>query len=196
MRYQNTEFVLSAASPKDFIADGRPQVLFAGKSNVGKSSTLNSLLSRRKIARVSATPGKTVFVNYFLVDTALYFVDLPGYGYAAVSKAEQRRFSELMSDFFSDTSAFSLGIQIVDIRHKPTALDCEMSALFLSLDIPFFVIANKQDKIKNSQVPVQIDLIRETLLLPETVPVFPFSAEKNSGKEAVLAEISRICDVG
>jgi len=195
MRYQNTEFLLSAASSKDFISDGRKQVLFAGKSNVGKSSTLNCLLSRRKIARVSATPGKTVFVNYFLVDNTLYFVDLPGYGYAAVSKAEQKRFSDLMADFFVDTSAFTLGIQIVDIRHKPTVLDCEMSALFLSLNIPFVVIANKSDKIKNSQIEAQVDLVRETLLLPETVPVFPFSAEKNTGKEQVLAEISRVCGI-
>ena len=117
---QKAEFILSAASPKDFIRDELPQVAFAGRSNVGKSSVINRLLNRKNLARVGAAPGKTTHINYFNIDGAFYLVDLPGYGYAKVSKGERDRWGKLMESYFADRSQMTLGVMIVDSRHKPT----------------------------------------------------------------------------
>ena len=136
----NAEFLRSAVKESDFPHDPLPQIVFAGKSNVGKSSVINKLLNRKNFARVSAQPGKTIHINYFTIDKAMYLVDLPGYGYARVSEAEQ----------------------------------------------PWVIIANKLDKIKKSQLEGNIAEIRQTLLLPEEVPVIPFSAEKGFGRDEVL----------
>lgn len=188
LNLHNAEFIRSAVSEDDFFFDGMPQIVFAGKSNVGKSSVINKLLNRKNFARVSAQPGKTVHINYFSIDQQAYFVDLPGYGYAKVSKAEQRRWGELMQIYF-ETGLLSLGIQIVDIRHKPTKDDEIMADWFRMSGQPWVIVANKLDKIKKSQVSDCIAVIRQTLLLPEEVPVVPFSAEKGDGRDEVLAYI-------
>ncbi len=184
----NVEFLRSAVKESDFPADTLPQIVFAGKSNVGKSSVINKLLGRKNFARVSAQPGKTVHINYFVIDKQLYLVDLPGYGYARVSKAEQQRWGELMELYFAK-GLLTLGIQIVDIRHKPTRDDVTMADWFRASDRPWVVIANKLDKIKKSQREDNLAVIRQTLLLPEEVPVIPFSAEKGDGRDEVLALI-------
>lgn len=184
----NVEFLRSAVKESDFPADTLPQIVFAGKSNVGKSSVINKLLGRKNFARVSAQPGKTVHINYFVIDKQLYLVDLPGYGYARVSKAEQQRWGELMELYFAK-GLLTLGIQIVDIRHKPTRDDVTMADWFRASDRPWVVIANKLDKIKKSQLEGNLAVIRQTLLLPEEVPVIPFSAEKGDGRDEVLALI-------
>ena len=184
----NVEFLRSAVKESDFPADTLPQIVFAGKSNVGKSSVINKLLGRKNFARVSAQPGKTVHINYFVIDKQLYLVDLPGYGYARVSKAEQQRWGELMELYFAK-GLLTLGIQIVDIRHKPTRDDVTMVDWFRASDRPWVVIANKLDKIKKSQREDNLAVIRQTLLLPEEVPVIPFSAEKGDGRDEVLALI-------
>ena len=183
---QNAEFVLSAASLKDCPRDGLPQIAFAGRSNVGKSSVINRLLTRKNLARVGSAPGKTTHINYFRIDNKLYFVDLPGYGYAKVSKQERARWGKLIEQWFADTSLLTLGIQLVDLRHKPTADDCNMVNWFLNSGKPFVVVANKHDKIKKSQWEPNLALIRETLKLPEDVPIISFSAEKGLGKEELL----------
>ena len=184
----NVEFLRSAVKESDFPADTLPQIVFAGKSNVGKSSVINKLLGRKNFARVSAQPGKTVHINYFVIDKQLYLVDLPGYGYGGVSKAEQQRWGELMELYFAK-GLLTLGIQIVDIRHKPTRDDVTMADWFRASDRPWVVIANKLDKIKKSQREDNLAVIRQTLLLPEEVPVIPFSAEKGDGRDGVLALI-------
>lgn len=184
----NVEFLRSAVKESDFPADTLPQIVFAGKSNVGKSSVINKLLGRKNFARVSAQPGKTVHINYFVIDKQLYLVDLPGYGYARVSKAEQQRWGELMETYFAE-GLLTLGIQIVDIRHKPTRDDVTMADWFRASGQPWVVIANKLDKIKKSQREDNLAVIRQTLLLPEEVPVIPFSAEKGDGRDEVLALI-------
>ena len=184
----NVEFLRSAVKESDFPADTLPQIVFAGKSNVGKSSVINKLLGRKNFARVSAQPGKTVHINYFVIDKQLYLVDLPGYGYARVSKAEQQRWGELMELYFAK-GLLTLGIQIVDIRHKPTRDDVTMADWFRASDRPWVVIANKLDKIKKSQREDNLAVIRQTLLLPEEVAVIPFSAEKGDGRDEVLALI-------
>lgn len=182
-------FVKSAASKSDFIRDGKPCIVFAGKSNVGKSSVINRLLNRKNFARVGSHPGKTVHVNYFDIDGACYFVDLPGYGYAAVSKAERDRWGRLMESYFAESERITLGVHIVDARHKPTGDDITMSEWFKSSQGPFVVVANKTDKLSKSAVEPNLAVIRETLQLGDEVKIIPFSAEKGSGRNELLSEI-------
>ena len=188
---QKAEFVLSAVSPKNFLEDGLPQVAFAGRSNVGKSSVINRLLNRKNFARVGAAPGKTIHINYFKIDGAFYLVDLPGYGYAKVSKAERDRWGKLMEDYFARPDLLTLGVMIVDSRHKPTADDCTMAQWFRDTGCPLIVVANKLDKLKKSEMEPNLQRIRETLQLPEEVPVIPFSAEKGTGREELVRLLLR-----
>ena len=189
VNWNMAQFVRSAAKPSDFPRDGLPQVVFAGRSNVGKSSVINRLLNRKNFARVGSAPGKTTHINYFLIDQKLYLVDLPGYGYAKVSKQERDRWGRLIEAWFADTQRMALGILIVDARHKPTADDCTMAQVFLSAEKPFLVVANKLDKLKKSEVEGNMVLIRETLALPDKIPLIRFSAEKGEGKGELLGQI-------
>ena len=189
LNVNKADFVKSAAAAGQFIHSSVPKVAFAGKSNVGKSSVINRMLNRKNFARVGAQPGKTVHVNYFLIDGKLYFVDLPGYGYAKVSQAEKERWGKLMEDFFADPGTFDLGVMIVDARHKPTADDITMAEWFQNGGCRLAVVANKLDKLKKSEIEPNLALIRETLGLSEEVPLIPFSAEKGQGREQLLAEI-------
>ena len=191
VNWNMAEFVRSAAKPADFPRDGLPQAVFAGRSNVGKSSAINRLLNRKNFARVGSAPGKTTHINYFLIDKKLYLVDLPGYGYAKVSKQERDRWGKLIEAWFADTDRMALGILIVDARHKPTADDCTMAQVFLDSGKPFAVAANKLDKLKNSEIEGNLLRIRETLDLPEAVSVIPFSAEKGEGKVQLSGEIMK-----
>ena len=189
VNWNMAEFVRSAAKPADFPRDGLPQVVFAGRSNVGKSSAINRLLGRKNFARVGSAPGKTTHINYFLIDKKLYLVDLPGYGYAKVSKQERDRWGRLIEAWFADTGRMALGILIVDARHRPTADDCTMAQVFLSAGKPFIVAANKLDKLKKSEIEGNLLRIRETLDLPEAASVIPFSAEKGEGRSQLSGEI-------
>ena len=191
LNVNRAEFVKSAAAPAQFIGSSIPAVAFAGKSNVGKSSVINRLLNRKNFARVGAAPGKTIHVNYFLIDGRLYLIDLPGYGYAKVSQAERERWGKLMEDFFA-AGLFQLGVMIVDARHKPTADDVTMAEWFKSAPGKFVVVANKLDKLKKSEIEPNMKLIRETLALSEDVLLIPFSAEKGQGRETLLAEIEKL----
>ena len=188
MNLQLVEFLISAASPKDFPKARLPEIAFAGKSNVGKSSVINRLLQRKNFARVGEKPGKTIHVNYFTVDKTAYFVDLPGYGFAKVSQAEKDRWGRLMEDYFA-ANRIDLGILIVDARHAPTNNDITMARWFLDSGCPFVVVANKQDKLKKSEMVPNLQTIREDLELPEECPVIPFSAEKGQGREELLKYI-------
>lgn len=189
INWNMAEFIRSAAKPADFPRDGLPQVVFAGRSNVGKSSVINRLLNRKNFARVGSAPGKTTHINYFLIEKKLYLVDLPGYGYAKVSKQERDRWGRLIEAWFADRSRMAVGVLIVDARHKPTADDCTMAQVFLSAEKPFLVLANKLDKLKKSEIEGNLLRIRETLDLPETAVVIPFSAEKGEGKAELIREI-------
>ena len=196
LNLHNAEFIRSAVKQSDFPDDNLSQIVFAGKSNVGKSSTINKLLGRKNFARVGNQPGKTVHINFFEIDKKAYFVDLPGYGYAKVSKSERDRWGKLIDTYFA-SGLITLGIQIVDMRHKPTKDDQTMARWFLGTEMPFIVIANKLDKLrKKSEREENIKVIRETLLLPDDVPVIAFSAEKGDGKEEVLEIIQRAAEIG
>ena len=163
------QFVRSAAKPADFPRDGLPQV--------------------------GSAPGKTTHINYFSVDQKLYLVDLPGYGYAKVSKQERDRWGRLIEAWFSDTDRMALGILVVDARHKPTADDCMMAQVFLSSGKPFLVVANKLDKLKKSEINGNQQLIRETLALSDSIPLILFSAERGEGKEELLGKIKHYLEV-
>ncbi len=189
LNLQKTEFIRSAAGPKDFPRDGLPQVVFSGRSNVGKSSVINKVLLRKNFARVGSAPGKTVHINYFLIDKQLYLVDLPGYGYAKVSKSEKDRWGKLIESWFNDPSLMTLGVMIVDARHKPSVDDCIMAEWFKQSGKPFLVVANKLDKIKKSEIESNMALIRQTLEIEDDVKIIPFSAEKGEGRQELLGEI-------
>ena len=189
LNVNNAEFIRSAAKAADFPRDRLPQVVFAGRSNVGKSSVINRLLNRKNFARVGSAPGKTTHINYFLIDKKLYLVDLPGYGYAKVSQAEKAGWGRLIESCFPDTSLMTLGILIVDARHKPTADDCTMAEWFKVSGRPFAVVANKLDKLKKSEIEPNLQRVRDTLELPDEVNVIPFSAEKGEGRAELLGLI-------
>ena len=185
MNLQKVEFLISAASTKDFPKTRLPEIAFAGKSNVGKSSVINRLLQRKNFARVGEKPGKTIHVNYFTVDSKCYFVDLPGYGFAKVSAKEKERWGKLMEDYFA-ASRIDLGVLIVDYRHPPTNNDITMANWFLESGCPFVVVANKMDKLKKSELEPNLKTIREDLNLPEKCPIIPFSAEKGNGRDELI----------
>ncbi len=185
MNLNNVKFCISAASTKDFPTERKPEIAFAGKSNVGKSSVINRVLNRKNFARVGEKPGKTVHINYFSVDDKCYFVDLPGYGFAKVSQAEKDRWGKLMEAYFA-SQRIDLGIMIVDARHAPTNNDITMANWFLDSDCPFIVVANKLDKVKKSQIEGNLQTIRRDLELPESCRVIPFSAEKGTGREDLI----------
>ncbi len=185
MNLQNAEFVTSCAEASSLIRDGLPQIVFAGRSNVGKSSVINCLLRRKNFARVGSQPGKTIHINYFRIDRAAYFVDLPGYGYAQVAQAERARWARLIEAYFA-ADLITFGVMIVDARHKPTANDETMAACFRDAGQPFVVVANKLDKLRAREIEPNLAQISEVLALPTSVPVIPFSAEKGTGRDALL----------
>ena len=190
MNLNNAEFIRSAAAAADFPRDGLPQIIFAGKSNVGKSSVINKVLNRKNFARVGQSPGKTTHINFFLIDKKVYFTDLPGYGYAKVSQAERARWGRLIETYFNKTGVISLGIMIVDHRHKPTKDDMVMATWFKETGMPFVIVANKHDKLKNSEIEPNRELIRQTLELDDDTPIISFSAEKGTGREDLMRYIN------
>ena len=193
MNFNNVEFLISAAAPRQFPSNRLPEIAFAGKSNVGKSSVINRILNRKNFARVGDKPGKTIHVNYFTVDKKCYFVDLPGYGYAKVSQSEKDRWGKLMEDYFA-AGRIDLGILIVDARHAPTNNDITMARWFLDSGCPFVVVANKLDKLKKSEIEPNLQTIRNDLELPEECPVVPFSAEKGTGKDELVKKILTVAE--
>mgnify|MGYP004580509511 FL=1 len=190
INFNKAEFVLSATAPAQFVHDGLPQLAFAGRSNVGKSSVINCLVNRKNFARVGATPGKTTQINYFRIDKRLYLVDLPGYGYAKVSQAERDRWGRLMENYFQSAGLIDLGVLIVDARHKPTGDDVTMREWFRQIGCPMVVVANKLDKLKKSEIEPNLALIRETLDLGGEDVLVPFSAEKGEGKNTLITALA------
>ncbi len=194
VNFNRVDFVLSATTPSAFIKDGLPQIAFAGRSNVGKSSVINSIVNRRNFARVGASPGKTTQINYFKVGGGLaYLVDLPGYGYAKVSKAERDRWGKLMENYFA-SGLISWGVMIVDARHKPTADDITMANWFIQSGCPLIVVANKLDKLKKSEMEPNLTCIYETLELREEDYLIPYSAEKGTGRDDLLELLSAVIE--
>lgn len=185
MNFNNVDFLISAAATKDFPKERLPEIAFAGKSNVGKSSVINRILQRKNFARVGEKPGKTIHVNYFTIDKKCYFVDLPGYGFAKVSQSEKDRWAKLMESYFA-AGRIDLGVMIVDARHAPTNNDITMANWFIESGCPFVVVANKLDKLGKTQIAPNLQVIREDLSLPDDCVIVPFSAEKGTGREELV----------
>ena len=191
MNLHNAEFIRSCVSVAECPKDALPQIAFAGKSNVGKSSVINCLLRRKNFARVGESPGKTTHINFFCIDKALYLVDLPGYGYAKVPLREKERWAKLMEQYFAADDTITRGVLLVDARHKPTENDVIMANWFLGSGKPFVVAANKMDKLKKSEVEPNLACIRQTLGLPDSVELIPFSAQSGTGRDALLGFITQ-----
>ena len=193
MNYNNVVFETSFGKASQLTQSDLVEIAFAGRSNVGKSSLINKIFNRRNLARVSAVPGKTATINFFRLEN-VRFADLPGYGYAKVSRSEKERWARLMETYFQrEADAITTGVLIVDIRHKPTANDLVMHDWFRQTGCPEIVVANKLDKLKKSQVEPALELIRETLELTERDTLIPFSAEKGSGKDELLRLLVDAC---
>jgi GTP-binding protein len=187
----SAEFVKSAMAPAHWIADGRPEVAFLGRSNVGKSSLINSLLLRKGLARTSNTPGRTQSINYFLINYSFYFVDLPGYGYAKVSKTMRADWGKMAERYLSKPDGLVLCIQLVDSRHPPTALDLQLNDWLFVNEKPSIVVATKADKLSRNQLSKQL---KESGELLGGRPIIPYSSETGLGRDLVWSEIQRSTD--
>lgn len=188
MNFNKAEFQFAAGKSSQLPESTMPEVVFSGRSNVGKSSLINKLVNRKALARVSATPGKTATINFFKVDK-FHLVDLPGYGYAKVSKAEKNRWSELMEGYFNQQRNFALVIQIIDMRHAPSKDDMQMIEYLHSCGFPFIIILTKKDKLKKTQQLKRLEELKEELIDYCDVRMFPFSALTGEGVEEIRAYI-------
>jgi len=183
MKVTQAEFTISAVAPKQYPAENLPEIALAGRSNVGKSSFINKMINRKALARTSSKPGKTQTLNYYFINEFFYFVDVPGYGYAKVSKTEREAWGKMMETYFSEREPLRATILVVDIRHKPTNDDVMMYDFLKHYQIPVIIIATKLDKIKKGQVNKQLKLIKETLAVEPGDQVIAFSSETAQGKE-------------
>ena len=192
MQVKRADFITSMKDYGEFATKGCPEVAFAGKSNVGKSSMINKLTNRGKLARTSATPGKTRLINVFQINQEINFIDLPGYGFAKVSKAEKESWGKMMQNYFATTEDLCHVFHLVDIRHEPTSEDREMNLFLRQAGIPFTVIATKADKISRGARMKHIAPICRALAV-QPWQVIPFSSEDGSGREDILAKIEEVC---
>ena len=191
MNYQKVEFKLSAAKANQFPRDGVPQIAFAGKSNVGKSSVINRVLQRKNLAYVGSSPGKTIHINYFLVDNTAYLVDLPGYGYAKVAKREKHRWSELIEGYFQAERNVGLVFLLVDMRHPPTTLDLDMMDYLMKTEYPFVIVLTKSDKLSKRQREERLEALQQELPC-ENVTVIPVSSQTGEGIDTLREILDEI----
>ena len=192
MKILTAEFVKSALQLAHCPKDMRPEIAFVGRSNVGKSSLLNTILGRKGLAKVSKSPGKTRTLNFFDINGACYFVDLPGYGYAKTAPSLKREWSKSLTDYLQQRKQLKLVIQLVDARHKPTEKDHDMVELLMEAEKPTLVVATKVDKLKQGE-RIRLDAaLREALMLDEESMIIPFSSLSGEGKDAVLRVIQGV----
>ncbi len=193
MNFHNASFKAAYGTPSQLPPSTLPEVSFAGRSNVGKSSLLNKLMYHKSLAKVSQTPGKTATINFYDVD-GFDFVDLPGYGYAKVSKKELARWSKLIEGYFNQARVFALVVSLIDIRHDPSALDRHMVDFLKDSGLPFAIALTKADKLSKQQTGKQRRLIEATLDLDKNVPVIATSAENNTGINELRTLITQSID--
>jgi len=188
----NTSLAITVGAQRQFIRDPRPQVALSGRSNVGKSSLINTLLGRKSLARVSSAPGKTITINFFDVDKKLFLVDLPGYGYAKRSKDSKRVWSTLTEDYFvknPSADALKLVIQLIDIRTGPTDDDVLMINWMIDMGVPFIVVATKTDKLSKKQLTEAIESIHNEYFNGTGIEILPFSSVTREGKDELWKKI-------
>ncbi len=191
MQVKNPKFEISAVSPKQYPTNELPEIVLVGKSNVGKSSFINTMINRKSLARTSSEPGKTRQINFYNIDEKFYFVDLPGYGYSKMSKQEQDRVGKFTEDYLVKRNSISCIIFLIDIRHKPTENDKLMYNYVKKSNLPFIVLANKADKIAQTKVSSYIDDLKKELGISFSI-ILPFSSERKIYKDAVWEKIEEI----
>lgn len=190
INFNKAEFTAAAGTSSQLLESNKPEVIFSGRSNVGKSSLINKLVNRKALARVSATPGKTATINFFDVDK-FCLVDLPGYGYAKVSHSERDRWAELMEGYFAQERSFCLVVQIVDMRHPPTQDDMNMIDFLYNNGFDFIIVLTKKDKLKKTAQKQNLERLNEILQDYEGIELYPFSALNGEGTEEIREAISR-----
>ncbi|MCA0969903.1 ribosome biogenesis GTP-binding protein YihA/YsxC [Halobacillus litoralis] len=183
MKVNSADIVISAASQKQYPKQLIPEIALAGRSNVGKSSFINKMIQRKNLARTSSKPGKTQTLNFYIINDQFHFVDVPGYGYAKVSKTERAKWGKMMEEYFAEREQLRATALIIDVRHKPTEDDVLMYDYLKHFGMPVMVIATKLDKIKKGQRQKQLKMIRETLEIEEEDDLIPFSSETGEGKD-------------
>ncbi len=178
MLVKNPKFEISAVSPKQYPKQGLPEIVLVGKSNVGKSSFVNTMINRKKLARTSSEPGKTRQINFYNIDETFYFVDLPGYGYSKMSKKEQEQVGKFIEEYLFNRKEIALIIFLVDIRHKPTDNDKLMYNYIISSGLPFIILANKADKIAITKVDGAVSELQKHINPIGDITTLPFSSER------------------
>ena len=193
MNYNKVEFEAAFGTLKQIPQSDLPEIVFAGRSNVGKSSMLNRIFNRKNLARVSSMPGKTITINFFKVENDVRIVDLPGYGYAKVAKGEKRRWAEMMEGYFQSPRNIKLVVQLVDMRHKPSEDDYIMMRFLQDADLPFIVAATKSDKLNKTQYNERKNALREELAeFGDNIIILPFSSEKGEGTDELKKIIESV----
>ena len=194
MKIVKSDLDTVAVKPSQYPPDNMKEIAFAGRSNVGKSSLLNLITGRKKLARVSGSPGKTRTINFYIINDEFRIVDLPGYGYAKVSKSMSETWGDMMETYFQKREGLKKVVQLVDIRHKPSAQDVQMYNYLKHYGLDGIVVCTKADKVSRNEAQKNIALIRKTLELSKEDKVIPVSSLKKTGCEDLLAEIERILE--
>lgn len=196
MKITAAKYIISAVGPKQYPETGYPEIAMAGRSNVGKSSLINSLCGRKALARTSAHPGKTQTLNFYEINGFFHLVDLPGYGYAKVSQTRRQEWSDFISRYLKERDKIIMVLHLIDLRHEPMKNDREMSEWLRQLDIPYVVLCTKTDKISRGRRAAHLTAIRKGLKLDGTVPVIAYSSETGEGREEVWREIGGQLEAG
>jgi GTP-binding protein len=192
MKVTSAEIIISAVKPEQYPENDLPEFALAGRSNVGKSSFINKMINRKNLARTSSKPGKTQTLNFFLINESLYFVDVPGYGFAKVSKKEREAWGKMIETYLTTRKQLRAVVLIVDLRHAPTSDDVMMYEFLKHYEIPTVIIATKADKIPKGKWQKHVKVVRETLNVVEGDPVIVFSSETGQGKDEAWTVLQKL----
>ena len=192
MKIISAKCIISAVGPNQYPNTGYPEIVMVGRSNVGKSSLINSLCTRHALARTSGQPGKTQTINYFAINEQMYLVDLPGYGYTETSKGKRREWGEFINNYLRDRHMIALIVHLIDLRHEPMKNDKNASEWLMGLNIPYVIVGTKADKISRGKLPAHIAAIRKGLMLPAHVPALIYSKETGEGRDELWRHVRSV----